>query len=72
MGSVGIFLGCMSKLFAGEGGISPIPPPVQKTLHSLHHPFCWRGGGGVQPLIKFSKRGAGLDKISIFTGGCTA
>ena len=25
--------------------------------HSVHAPFC-RGGGGVEPLTKFSKRGA--------------
>ena len=29
--------------------------------HSVHpSPFCWVGGGGVEPLTKFSKTGAGL------------
>ena len=32
--------------------------------------FCWGEGGGVEPPIKFSEGGGGLDKIFIFRGGC--
>ena len=37
--------------------------------HSVHSLSAGGGGGGVQPVTKFSKRGEGLDRISIFRGG---
>ena len=40
---------------------------VQHQSVQPRSPFC-RGGGGVEPPTKFSKRG--LDRTSTFRGGC--
>ena len=55
------------QTFGWWGGPLPHPTPVQKTLHSLHHPFCWRGVG-LSLWSNFQKGERGLTRSQFLQG----
>ena len=66
-GEGGDFSRVYEQTFGWWGGPLPHPTPVQKTLHSLHHPFCWRGGG-LSLWSNFQKGERGLTRSQFLQG----